>query len=55
MAMKLSTALSHITTVSNSRNSQVIRELYHYMNSIRTSENDRNHNYTICINFQLVV
>jgi hypothetical protein len=34
MAMKLSTTLSHITTVPNSNNSKVISEFYHYMKSI---------------------
>jgi hypothetical protein len=42
MAMKLSTTLSHITTVPNSSNSKVITEFYHYMKSIGTSENYQN-------------
>src|SRR5919106_1252594 len=44
MAMKLSTTLSHITTVPNSNNSKVISEFYHYMKSIGTSENYQNQN-----------
>ncbi|MDQ3983552.1 MAG: hypothetical protein M3222_00165 [Thermoproteota archaeon] len=44
MAMKLSTTLSHITTVPNSINSKVISEFYHYMKSIGTSENYQNQN-----------
>jgi integrase/recombinase XerD len=42
MAMKLSTTLSHITTVPNSSNSKIITEFYHYMKSIGTSENYQN-------------
>lgn len=38
MAMKLSTTLSHITTVPNSRNSKIISEFYHYLKGIGTSE-----------------
>jgi integrase/recombinase XerD len=40
--MKLSTTLSHITTVPNSRNSKVISEFYQYMKDIETSENYQN-------------
>jgi integrase/recombinase XerD len=42
MAMKLSTTLSHITTVPNSSNSKIITEFYHYMKSIGSSENYQN-------------
>jgi integrase/recombinase XerD len=42
MAMKLSTTLSHITTVPNSSNSKIITEFYHYMKSIGNSENYQN-------------
>ena len=42
MAMKLSTTLTHITTVPNSSNSKIITEFYHYMKSIGTSENYQN-------------
>lgn len=42
MAMKLSTTLSHITTLPNSSNSKIITEFYHYMKSIGTSENYQN-------------
>jgi hypothetical protein len=42
MAMKLSTTLSHITTVPNSSNAKIITEFYHYMKSIGTSENYQN-------------
>ena len=42
MAMKLSTTLSHITTVPNSSNTKIITEFYHYMKSIGTSENYQN-------------
>lgn len=45
MAMKLSTTLSHITTVPNSINSKIISEFYYYnMKSIGTSENYQNQN-----------
>ena len=44
MAMKLSTTLSHITTVPNSSNSKIITEFYQYMKSIGTSENYQNQN-----------
>src|ERR687890_789679 len=44
MAMKLSTTLSHITTVPNSSNSKIISEFYQYMKSIGTSENYQNQN-----------
>jgi hypothetical protein len=44
MAMKLSTTLSHITTIPNSTNSNVISEFYDYMKSIGTSENYQNQN-----------
>src|SRR5918992_5987560 len=44
MAMKLSTTLSHITTLPNSINSKVITEFYQYMKSIGTSENYQNQN-----------
>ena len=44
MAMKLSTTLSHITTVPNSTNSKIINEFYYYMKSIGTSENYQNQN-----------
>jgi len=36
MATKLSTTLSHITTVPNSSNSRVINEFYHYLKSIES-------------------
>ena len=39
--MKLSTTLSHITTVPNPINSNTITEFYHYMKSIGTSETIR--------------
>ena len=42
MAVKLSTTLSHITTVPNSSNSKIITEFYHYMKSIGSSENYQN-------------
>ena len=42
MAMKLSTTLSHITTIPNSINSKAITEFYNYMKSIGTSENYQN-------------
>ena len=41
MAMKFSTTLSHITTVPNPINSNIITEFYHYMKSIGTSETIR--------------
>jgi hypothetical protein len=44
MAMKLSTALSHITTVPNSVNSKIITEFYQYMKDTGTSENYQNQN-----------
>ena len=44
MAMKLSTTLTHITTVPNSRNSKVISEFYNYLKGIGTSENYQNQN-----------
>ena len=44
MAMKLSTTLSHITTVPNSSNSKVITEFYHYLKGIGTSENYQKQN-----------
>jgi integrase/recombinase XerD len=44
MAMKLSTTLSHITTVPNSVNSKAITEFYQYMKEIGTSENYQNQN-----------
>ena len=44
MAMKLSTTLSHITTIPNSINSKVISEFYNYMKSVGTSENYQNQN-----------
>jgi hypothetical protein len=44
MAMKLSTTLSHITTVPNPINSKAITEFYQYMKSIGTSENYQNQN-----------
>jgi integrase/recombinase XerD len=44
MAMKLSTTLSHITSVPNSINSKIISEFYHSMKSIGTSENYQNQN-----------
>ena len=39
MAMKLSTTLSHITTVPNSINFKIISEFYQYMKDIGISEN----------------
>jgi len=39
MAMKLSTILSHITTVPNSINFKIISEFYQYMKDIGISEN----------------
>ena len=42
MAMKLSTTLSHITTIPNSINSKAITEFYNYMKRIGTSENYQN-------------
>ena len=50
MAMKLSTTLSHITTVPNSLNSKAITEFYHYLKSIGTSENYQNQNLKAIIN-----
>jgi hypothetical protein len=44
MAMKLSTTLSHITTVSNASNSMVINDFCNYIQSIGTSENYQNQN-----------
>ena len=44
MAMKLSTTLSHITTVPNSINSKIISEFYQYLEDIGTSENYQNQN-----------
>ena len=44
MAMKLSTTLSHITTVPNPINSNTITEFYHYLKSIGTSKNYQNQN-----------
>jgi integrase/recombinase XerD len=44
MAMKLSTTLSHITTVPNSINSKAISEFYHYLKCIGTSEKYQNNN-----------
>jgi integrase/recombinase XerD len=44
MAMKLSTTLSHITTIPTSINSNVIAEFYHCMKSIGTSESYQNQN-----------
>ena len=41
MAMKLSTTLSHITTIPNSTNSKVISEFYYYLKGIGTSETIR--------------
>jgi len=51
MAMKLSTTLTHITTVPNSRNSKVISEFYNYLKSIGTSENYHNQNLKAIINY----
>ena len=48
--MKLSTTLSHITTVPNSLNSKAITEFYHYLKSIGTSENYQNQNLKAIIN-----
>jgi hypothetical protein len=42
--MKLSTTLSHITTVPNPINSKAISEFYQYMKGIETSENYQNQN-----------
>ena len=53
MAMKLSTTLSHITTVPNSINSKVISEFYHYMKSIGTSENYQNQNLKAIIVYEV--
>ncbi len=53
MAMKLSTTLSHITTVPNSNNSKVISEFYHYMKSIGTSENYQNQNLKAIIVYEV--
>jgi hypothetical protein len=44
MAMKLSTTLSHISTVPNPINSNTITEFYNYMKSIGTSKNYQNQN-----------
>jgi integrase/recombinase XerD len=51
MAMKLSTTLSHITTIPNSTNSKVISEFYDYMKSIGTSENYQNNNLKALTSF----
>src|ERR671915_1004151 len=51
MAMKLSTTLSHITTVPNSINSKTITEFYQYMKSIGTSENYQNQNLKAIIGY----
>jgi hypothetical protein len=53
MAMKLSTTLSHITTVPNSRNSKIISEFYNYMKSIGTSENYQNQNLKAIIVYEV--
>jgi len=45
--MKLSTTLSHITTIPNSINSESISGFYNYMTSIGTSENYQNQNPTV--------
>jgi hypothetical protein len=47
--MKLSTTLSHITTVPNSNNSNAIIGFYHYMKGIGTSENYQNQNLKVII------
>jgi hypothetical protein len=49
--MKLSTTLSHITTVPNSNNSKVISEFHRYMQSIGTSENYQNQNLKTIIGY----
>jgi hypothetical protein len=49
--MKLSTTLSHITTVPNSNNSKVISEFHRYMKSIGTSENYQNQNLKTIIGY----
>jgi hypothetical protein len=51
MAMKLSTTLSHITTVPNSSNSKIISEFYQYMKDIGTSENYQNQNLKAIIGY----
>jgi integrase/recombinase XerD len=51
MAMKLSTTLSHITTIPNSTNSKVINEFYYYLKGIGTSENYQNQNLKAIINY----
>jgi hypothetical protein len=51
MAMKLSTTLSHITTIPNSVNSETITEFYQYMKSIGTSENYQNQNLKSIIGY----
>jgi hypothetical protein len=51
MAMKLSTTLSHITTVPNPINSNTITEFYQYMKSIGTSENYQNQNLKAIISY----
>jgi hypothetical protein len=49
--MKLSTTLSHITTIPNSVNSETITEFYQYMKSIGTSENYQNQNLKSIIGY----
>ena len=51
MAMKLSTTLSHITTVPNSINSKAITEFYQYMKSNGASERHQNNNLKAIIAF----
>jgi hypothetical protein len=53
MAMKLSTTLSHITTIPNSINSKSISEFYNYMKSIGTSENYQNQNLKAIIVYEV--
>src|SRR3954451_2416070 len=51
MAMKLSTTLSHITTVPSSSNSKIISEFYQYLKGIGTSENYQNQNLKAIIGY----
>jgi hypothetical protein len=51
MAMKLSTTLSHITTVPNSINFKIISEFYQYMKDIGISEKLSNQNLKAIISY----
>jgi integrase/recombinase XerD len=44
MAMKLSTTLGHIDDIPNSVNASLIKDFYHYLREIGTSQNYQNQN-----------